>query len=311
MDGLNTFLEGSSIHGLSYISTTRKYARLFWIFVVVSGFFGGGLLIKSSFESWSENPIQTTVETLPIADIKFPKVTVCPPKNTFTDLNYDLMMTENDTLTEEMRDEMFKYAIEVIDENNFLEYNWNKLHEEDRFLNWYRGYTAITSPRISPYYFYLENKINTCATSGVISTLYFGEQFHPEQVERKHTCNINIRRPEYVKLDENVTLHYQVEKISMTVFDVTDETYDRIIIRGLGNVATDITNAYKNFTPPGSNAWEYQSDMTLVRVMSSEQVEKQRLDLMPGFRFSWWYTGAEVKPCNEYKDDDMNRHFVR
>ena len=105
MEGLSLFLESSSIHGFANISTARKYARLFWLFVVASGFLGGGLLIKSSFDSWSESPVKTTVETLPIADIKFPKVTVCPPKNTFTDLNYDLMMTENMTLTQEMRDE--------------------------------------------------------------------------------------------------------------------------------------------------------------------------------------------------------------
>ena len=114
MEGVRLFLESSTIHGLTYISTTRKYARLFWILVVLTGFVGACLLIKESFDSWSESPVRTTVETFPISEIKFPKVTVCPPKNTFTDLNYDLMMTENHTLTDEMRDEMFKYALEVI-----------------------------------------------------------------------------------------------------------------------------------------------------------------------------------------------------
>ena len=98
MEGITTFLESSSIHGLTYISTTRKYARLFWILVVITGFSVASFLIKESFDSWSESPVKTTIETLPIAEIKLPKVTVCPPKNTFTDLNYDLMMTENMTL---------------------------------------------------------------------------------------------------------------------------------------------------------------------------------------------------------------------
>ena len=99
MEGVRTFLESSTIHGLTYISTTRKCVRLFWILVVIAGFVGASLLIKESFDSWSESPIKTTVETLPISDITLPKVTVCPPKNTFTDLNYDLMMTENITFT--------------------------------------------------------------------------------------------------------------------------------------------------------------------------------------------------------------------
>ena len=139
MEGVRAFLESSTIHGLTYISTTRKYVRLIWILVVVSGFLGASLLIKESFDSWSESPIKTTVETLPISEITFPKVTVCPPKNTFTDLNYDLMMTENITLTDEMRHEMFKYALEVINEDGFSGNEWTKLHEEDRFYNWYHS----------------------------------------------------------------------------------------------------------------------------------------------------------------------------
>ena len=131
MEGVSTFLESSTIHGLTYISTTRKYTRLFWILVVLAGFVGASLLIKESFDSWSESPVKTTIETLPISIITFPKVTVCPPKNTFTDLNYDLMMTENVTITEEMRNEMFEYALEVINEGDLSGNNWTKLHEED------------------------------------------------------------------------------------------------------------------------------------------------------------------------------------
>ena len=99
MEGVKTFLETSTIHGLTYISTTRKYTRIFWILTVLAGFIGASLLIKESFDSWSEFPIKTTIETLPISEIRFPKVTVCPPKKTFTDLNYDLIITENVTLS--------------------------------------------------------------------------------------------------------------------------------------------------------------------------------------------------------------------
>ena len=93
----------------------------------MSGFLGASLLIKESFDSWSESPVKTSIETLPISEIKFPKVTVCPPKNTFTDLNYDLMMSDNVTLTEEMRDEMFSYAVAVVNENSYSRSIWTKL----------------------------------------------------------------------------------------------------------------------------------------------------------------------------------------
>merc|ERR1711893_520591 len=117
MEGVNTFLESSTIHGLTYISTTRKYTRLFWILVVLTGFFGASLLIKESFDSWSESPVKTTIETLPISEIKFPKLTVCPPKNTYTDLNYDLMLAENVTLTNETKNELYEYVVAMIDEH--------------------------------------------------------------------------------------------------------------------------------------------------------------------------------------------------
>ena len=42
MDNIKEFLESTTIHGLTYISTTRKLVRLFWVIVVISGFSGAG-----------------------------------------------------------------------------------------------------------------------------------------------------------------------------------------------------------------------------------------------------------------------------
>ena len=78
MEGVQAFLESSSIGGLNHIASGKKYARLFWILAVLSGFSGAGYLIHLSFQSWSESPVTTTVETLPLSRIKLPKVTVCP-----------------------------------------------------------------------------------------------------------------------------------------------------------------------------------------------------------------------------------------
>ena len=107
MDGFKVFLETTSIHGLGYISTTRKWSRLFWILVVIAGFTGAVILIYESFHSWTKNPVITTIETLPIADLTLPRITVCPPKNTFTDLNYDLYMTEKKNFSKEYFDETY------------------------------------------------------------------------------------------------------------------------------------------------------------------------------------------------------------
>ena len=92
MQKLSAFLESSTIHGLTYIATGRKYVRLFWIIIVLSGFTGAGVLIYQSFQTWQDSPIKTTIETLPISDVNFPKIMVCPPKNTYTNLNHDFIV---------------------------------------------------------------------------------------------------------------------------------------------------------------------------------------------------------------------------
>ena len=281
MEGVRTFLESSTVHGLSYISTTRRYARIFWIFVVMAGFVGASLLIKASFDSWSESPVKTTVETLPINRLKLPKITVCPPRNTFTDLNYDLMMTENVTLTEEMRNEMFKYAIEIINADTV-----DSLQEEDRFYNWYYGYTTFTA--LIDKFGFPKSDIETSDTSGVISTLYYGQQFMSELVEKQLYYSVSVFPPESVQNNDNVTLHLSVEKVSMT--ELLRDNEDTINFSWGDTLDTDQTTAYENYRPPGLGA-----TVQLTRYVSSEDVDSQKLNVMPGFRLRcWWYTGAEV-----------------
>ena len=101
MEGLKEFLESSTIHGFTYISTIRTpVLKLFWICVVIAGFITASILIDRSFSAWEQSPIETSIETFSISKLKdlFPKVTVCPPKGTSTSLNYDLTKVENLTL---------------------------------------------------------------------------------------------------------------------------------------------------------------------------------------------------------------------
>ena len=310
MEGVRTFLESSTIHGLAYISISQKYARLFWILVVLTGFIGASLLIKESFDTWSESPVKTTIETLPISEIKFPKVIVCPPKNTFTDLNYDLMMTENVTLTDEMRDEMFNYAVQVLIEDDLSQNNWTKLNEEDRSYNWYHGYSRIRSPFMtSDGIFSFSNlyiDVETMATSGVVTTEYYGEQYQPNLVERNIEYTVSVSPPHSLRANENVTLHFKLEKVSMKGFPHTEFLF--IDGRENGLIDDNLTTVYKNWTPPGKD-----HVLSLERYwISEEEVNQQRLEVMPGFRLSWWYTGvANVKPDDRYKYYEHNKLFVR
>lgn len=76
-------------------------------------------MISQSFESWTASPISTTIETLPIEQVEFPVISVCPPKNTFTNLNYDLMRVENMTYTDTQRLEMSQYITQPIYDAKF------------------------------------------------------------------------------------------------------------------------------------------------------------------------------------------------
>ena len=120
------FLELSTIHGLYHISTGRKWSRLFWILVVIGCFTWAGYLIYSSFFNWGKSPITTTVETSPISEMIFPNITVCPPKNSFLNLNYDIMQGEKAEFTEETRAYMIDDLFDKIQHAFFKEVMTNQ-----------------------------------------------------------------------------------------------------------------------------------------------------------------------------------------
>ena len=152
MDSFKEFLEYSSISGMSLISSTRSFARLFWILVVILGFAGAILMIFESFENWRINPISTTIETFPISNtfpnVTFPNVTICPPRDLFLNLNHDIKKSETIKLSEDLRKELLDYALDVIQDEfyNELMTNMSLLQDPDRYYNWYYGYTKLEYP---------------------------------------------------------------------------------------------------------------------------------------------------------------------
>ena len=93
MEGVKEFLESSTIHGLTYISTSRNsLIRILWIVVVISGFITAGMFINNAFMDWEKSPIETSIETFPISEVHFPKIVVCPPKVGFSLILYEHML---------------------------------------------------------------------------------------------------------------------------------------------------------------------------------------------------------------------------
>ena len=203
MEVIRTFLESSTIHGLSYISTERKIVKLFWILVVILGFTGASIIIYQSFQDWHDNPITTTIQTLPLKDITLPKITVCPPKNTYTDLNYDIMMLENRTMNKEIRDMLINFSVKLIQDRHFEEVmsNLTLIEESNRYYNWYYGYTSVQIP-----YWGKKNTCTDCAlliyfyssiaTSGTINTKYFGEKFDVDKIRKNFLITFDLHVPQ-------------------------------------------------------------------------------------------------------------------
>ena len=229
------FLETSSIHGVLHIAKTRKFQRFLWIVIVLCGFLGSVLLISQSFKSWSESPVRTTIETIPISQLRFPKVSVCPPKNTHTKLNYDLVMNKNKNLSIKSRQELFNHFLELEHDQMFNEVmeDVNLLTNEHRYEEWYNGYTELTltnkiqksdGDRVSWYQYF------TVAPHGNISTRHFGEKLNVSAIKKKVVYTIEIFF-KYVPINLNLTIYISIKKESMPL---NRPNYDRIRILDFG-----------------------------------------------------------------------------
>ena len=85
MESVHRYLESSSIGGLSYMATSKtKAEKLFWLAVTITSIFVTTYLIHEAVLDWSKNPVATTIESFPISEVPFPKITVCPPKVAFS-----------------------------------------------------------------------------------------------------------------------------------------------------------------------------------------------------------------------------------
>ena len=199
---MKEFLESSTIHGLSYISTSKTLlVKYLWVAIVITGFLISGILIFQSLKKWNNSPVGTTEETLAISEVSFPKITVCPPKGTHTALNYFLekIKSENATLDEEKQKELNATASKLVEQRESWELMMDSLEFKERrkFRNWYEGISSVSFQfeRIrlpdsiiqtienrasgeNPYWVFSQNfRMETNSSSGSVETPWFGKTF--------------------------------------------------------------------------------------------------------------------------------------
>ena len=145
----------------------------------------------------------------------------------------------------------------------------------------------------------------TAASSGSISTQYFGEQFDADKVETSLYYVVRVIPSASARNNPNITLHIDVESVSLE-----DLLGGEDILRVDGTTMIETHRTY-NYTPPtgGRNSDSYH--ISLSRRVIPADVRKQKLNVMPGYRVSWHYSGIEVEPEAEYYNDASTRAFVR
>ena len=262
---------------------------------VISGFTIAALLIQTSFQSWADSPIKTTVERLPISKIKFPKVTVCPPRGTFTDLNYDLMLAENTTFEEEQAKKLHSFINDVVDNHVYMD-KWTKLNEDNKFFNWYHGYTKFDPPENHPF-FGFDHNVDSSALSGVVTTEYFGDEFQKDMIEKHVYYVVNVVPPKNL-INENMTLHLKVEMVRIAGYDG-----EKMFQPGFNELKQN--KAYFTVSPPVNQTFQFKRNIKL------EELSKVKMEKMPGFKISWHYTSSNGVEYENEKINNISRRLPK
>ena len=80
----------------------------------------------------------------------------------------------------------------------------------------------------------------------------------------------------------------------------------------LKSLDTEITHASVNYTPPGETTLEtgYRS-MSHGRDVTVTDLRQQTLNMMPGFRFTWYYSEIEAEVVPNSDNEKRTKAFVR
>ena len=217
MEGVREFLESSTIHGLSFIAGNRRLVRLLWICVVIAGFTGSFILIHQSFSNWADSPISTTIETLPISELEFPNVTVCPPRNSFTSLNPDLVMARNINFEHEKRTNLSDSVLQAFYDASFnSKYKEFIDYRQDQYIDWYTGISSVRDlPRHKPSFlgkkYNLEYNLETTAINGSFSTPYFRQSLHEHMFEYENVNRIYIYVPTNMSINNSLIIDIDMD----------------------------------------------------------------------------------------------------
>ena len=206
------------------------------------------------------------------------------------------------------KNKMIVEAVHQVHESHFKEVlaNMSKLEEENRFYNWYLGYTRVAWPYWDEDYG-LDYYISTSATTGSVKTQHFGDGYDPDKIERKLRYYIKITPPEHVVGNPNYTLTLEIEKVIMFL---PGSSVDFMFVGDDNDgwqLDADQNYHFLKFTAP---AYIY---ILVRRDVNEKDIETNQYFLKknPGFNMKWNYNQRDIKPDTTYKEERLSIFFRR
>ena len=270
----------------------------------------------------------TTIETKAISEISFPTVTVCPPKGTFTNLNYDLVNINNSMLGVDQRQSLKSFIHKAIIDQEFkavLEED-NSYKIRGKYESWFKGTTQFTLPETkSKTTFFLW----TTANEGEAESPNFGVDYSRRYFPIKLSYLLLIFPPKKFNDNpfplgkSNVTYDKKFKlEIHVDTKESEGEGSEWIEISPSGFPTSEIVRlsgpVSKNKTFPVIIRSRKNTRQILIRFereLTKKDLQDWNEKRNTGFRAKWYYTDSDGNKLNIESDDiqsvPMNALFVK
>ena len=182
----------------------------------------------------------TSIHTVPIGELPFPKVTVCPPKGSNTALNPDLMMLKDKGISREDREILLKLAKELLIQGPHMVFvnttkdllSKNNLHKsyDGKLRKCYEGKLSFSFPWNGKF--------------AVVDTSLAGTGWLGGNMEHIESHNWQYDMQYTIRFSDNLKELLGNKFLSITL-GVDSET--GVVFTGLGEPSSE---QYKNTTPP-------------------------------------------------------------
>ena len=185
-----------------------------------------------------------------------------------------------------------EYARELMHDYfyNEIMVNHSIIEYEEKYYNWYHRYTRLDLPFWQDKQ--LEYPVYTSASRGIIKTKYFGEKFDVSKIEPNLRFSLIITTPPLAQSNENVTLYFEIEKVSLQDLSSGIELY---YFDGYGYLKSEDKYLTINKTAPAKS---YYVNLDRKKI-KGEYLRNMKLKLMPGFKIMWFYDDKEIKGKEE------------